>query len=436
VAGRGRRFTGADSSWWHMEERTNQMAITAVLVVDRPLEDDRLRQLLERRLLAHDRFHERVTEAPGGLGRPHWVEAGSVPLEDHVRTERLAGAGRAELQALVGREMSTPLDPARPLWRVVHVTGFAGGSAVIVRVHHCIADGLALVRLLLELDDDPASSVGSCWGHPAVGYGRRRGAWGVGRALGLGIRAAGSLGHLAGMRSDPRSTLRGPLGGVKRAAWSGPLDLGRFRAAARDLGGTLNDAIVSTVAGGIGLLLAERGERLPRELHAVVPVNLRREDELAALGNRFGLVFAPLPIWIPDPIERLEAVRRAMDRLKRSPEAAVVFGLLELFGRTPRRALDAAVAFLGSKASLVLTNVPGPRQRIRFCGAELVELIAWVPQSGRLGLGVSALTYGDQLRFGIAADARLLPEPGRLVQACEAAAAGLLDRVQAAAGRA
>jgi diacylglycerol O-acyltransferase / wax synthase len=434
----GRLFTGADSSWWHMEEPTNQMAITAVMVLDRPLDQDRLQALLARRLLVHDRFRQRVVEPASGVGRPRWVEMEGFRLEDHLAKARLPEPGaKTELQALVGREMSRPLDPERPLWRIVHVSGYQGGSALVARLHHCIADGLALIHLLLNLDDEDASRTGSYFGPPAVIPATAGGGRGlVGGALGMSARMAGSLGRLAGMRPDPRNALRGRLGGEKRAAWSVPLDLGEMRRTAKGLGATLNDLIVSTVAGGIGLFLKEHGESVGRQLRAVIPVNLRREHEQTSLGNRFGLVFAPLPVWVPDPVERIREVRRTMEQLKRSPQAGVVFGLLEFFGRTPRKALDVAVSFLGTKASLVLTNVPGPRQRIGFCGAEMVELIAWVPQSGRLGLGVSALTYADELRLGIAADAGLLPDPVRLVDSCERAAAQLLHSAPVAGGRA
>jgi diacylglycerol O-acyltransferase / wax synthase len=440
----GRLFSGADSSWWHMEEPTNQMAITAVLVLDAPLDEDRLRDLLTRRLLVHDRFHQRVVDPPSGLGRPRWVETDGFRLDDHLCMERLPEPrGKIELQALVGREMSTPLDPRRPLWRMIHVADYGEGSALVARVHHCIADGLALIHLLLNLDDEGSDRAGSYFGPPAVmpaarsgwnGRGLAGGA--LGRAVGVSARVAGSLGQLAGMRPDPRNPLRGPLGGEKRAAWSMPLELPQLRQAAAGVGATLNDIIVSIVAGGIGAFLNEGGTSACRQLRAVMPVNLRGGHERSTLGNRFGLVFAPLPVWIPDPVERIREVRRTMERLKRSPQAGVVFGLLEFFGRTPRTALDAAVTFLGTKASLVLTNVPGPRQRIRFCGSEVVELIAWVPQSGRLGLGVSALTYAEDLRLGVAVDAGLLPDPGRLVVACEHAVAQLMDTLPVTCGRA
>ena len=204
----GRRFSGADSSWWHMEEPTNQMAITAVMAFDGPLDVDHLREILAVRLLAHDRFHQRVLEPPNGFGLPRWVEDPDFALDRHLTRVTLPeGSGQPELQELVGREMSRPLDYDRPLWRMLYVDGYDGGSALVVRVHHCIADGLALVRVLLTLDDeednDDASYARFVRDAPGnlLAYG-----------LGMGARVVGSAGRLVGMRPDPRSSIRGDLG--------------------------------------------------------------------------------------------------------------------------------------------------------------------------------------------------------------------------------
>ncbi len=417
----GRRLSGADSSWWHMERPDNQMAVTAVMTFDGPLDLDRLRYILGHRLADYDRFHQRIREPVGGIGRPRWIDD-DLDLDRHLsRVSLPAPADQAALQALVGSEMSRPLDYGRPLWRMVYVDNYETGSALVARLHHCIADGLALVRVLLSLDDQEGNEEDTYarYRPPARGL--------LGHGLALGARAAGSLGRVVGMRPDPRSTLRGDLAAEKRAAWSRPLRLDDLRAAAGCVGGTLNDVVLSTIAGALGRFLVHNGDRLTRQIRAVVPVSLRRVDEPDALGNRFGLVFAPLPVAIPDPVERLAAVRASMDRIKRSPEAGVLYGMLELFGRTPQKVLDLAVWFLGSKASLVLTNVPGPRAPVWFCGRRMLALIAWVPQSGRLGLGVSVLSYGSEIRLGVASDAGLVPRPQALVDAYEEAARELME---------
>lgn len=425
----GRTLSGADSAWWHMEEVTNQMAITAVLCFDGPLDPGRFRDLLRDRLLRHDRFRQRVVEPHLGLGRPRWIDDEGLDIERHLATVSLPPpADQTALETLVGQEMSAPLDSDRPLWRMVYVDNYGGGSAIIARLHHCIADGLALVRLLLTLDDEE--------GNETEFYGRGRvdrlldhGHGAVAGGIRLGARTVGAVGRIVGMRPDPVTPLRGRLGTRKCAAWSRPWCLGELRDVAHRAGATLNDVVIAGIAGSLAGFIASNGDRIVRRIRAVVPVNLRRFDDMESLGNRFGLVFAPLPIDIGDPLARLERVSGAMGRLKRSPEAGVVFGLLEVFGRTPRRALDLAVAFLGSKATLVLTNVPGPRERIRFCGREVTDLIAWVPQSGRLGLGISVLSYGDELRLGLAADAGLVADPAVLVRGYEAATAQLFESV-------
>jgi diacylglycerol O-acyltransferase / wax synthase len=420
----GTRFSGADSSWWHMERPTNQMAVTAVLIFDGPLDQDGLRALVRSRLLRHDRFRQRVEESTLGFGRPRWVPDPDFSLDAHVLTISLPeGAGQKELQALVGREMSRSLDSDRPLWRMVYVPDFQGGSVLIARLHHCIADGLALVRVLLSLGDDGGEPDSYARFLPSAAGSL------LAQGVGMGARAVGSLGRVVGMRPDPTSLLRGPLVSEKRAAWSRPFRLGDLRSAARSGGATLNDVLLCTVAGGLGRFLDGQGERLTRHLRAVVPVNLRRREDMEAMGNRFGLVFAALPVSVIDPMERLATVHQAMSRLKTSPEAAVVYGLLELFGRTPQKALDFAVWVLGSKASLVLTNVPGPRRRIRFCGREMVSLIAWVPQSGRLGLGISVLSYADEVRLGVATDAAVVKRPESLVEEFERSTGELLESV-------
>jgi WS/DGAT/MGAT family acyltransferase len=171
------------------------------------------------------------------------------------------------------------------------------------------------------------------------------------------------------------------------------------------------------VAGALGRYLRDRGACADGvTLRAVVPVNLRLPDDVA-LGNRFGMIFLPLPVGHADAIERLRAVKHAMDRVKRSPEAVVVFGLLRAFGTTTTRLVKLAVNVLGRKATAVMTNVPGPRAPVRFCGHQVSTMMFWVPQSGRLGLGVSILSYDGQVRLGIATDAGLVRDPQAMIVA-------------------
>jgi WS/DGAT/MGAT family acyltransferase len=190
--------------------------------------------------------------------------------------------------------------------------------------------------------------------------------------------------------------------------------------------------LLSAVAGALRRYLAARGDHVDGiELRAVVPVNLRAAHDTTSLGNKFGLVFLALPVGEADPLARVLATKRNMDAIKRSPEAVVIFGLLRVFGKTTASMLVTAVKLLARRASAVMTNVPGPRARIRFAGATIDGVMFWVPQSGRLGLGVSVLSYAGEVRVGVAADERRVPDPAAIVAHFHTA----LDDLLAAAPR-
>ena len=138
---------------------------------------------------------------------------------------------------------------------------------------------------------------------------------------------------------------------------------------------------------------------------------------LGGAGTIFGLVFLTLPIGIADPARRLRAIKKEMDGLKQSPEALVAFGVLSLMGLAPVEVEQAGLRFFGSKATAVLTNVPGPRQPLYLAGRKIGKVMFWVPQSGHLGIGISIISYEGGVMLGIATDARLVPDPERIVEA-------------------
>ncbi len=439
----GRLLAPADTSWWHMEQRDNQMAITAVMVFDGRLDFEHVHYIIATRLLKYERFMQKIAEPNLAFAQPMWVRDPDFSINNHLkRTSLPPPAGRRELEELVGRIMSTPLDYERPLWQYTYVDNFEGGSAIIMRCHHCIADGVALVDLLLHLDDGPGSDLPPVDAY-RVGTARGMAAGGDGSLFTLPFRAVsttlrvgssvlGVAGKLLTMGNDTATPLRGELSAEKRAAWSSPAPLAAIKEAARHWQGTINDVITCAVAGSLHEYLKDRIPMRPDlTLRAVVPVNLREPSDLGTLGNRFGLVWLPLPVGLADPLERLRAVKRTMDEIKRSPEAHLVYGLLGFFGRTTRTAVHLAVQFLGRGATLVFTNVPGPREHVRFCGRRLTELMAWVPQSGRLGVGVSVISYAGELRLGVASDAALVQDPTQLVQAYDRSLGTILDHAGA-----
>jgi diacylglycerol O-acyltransferase len=410
------RLGAADCAWWRMEAPENQMTITAVLTFGDRIEFPRLQELVRTRLLPLPPFRYRLREPPLWIGFPRWVPDAEFDLWNHLHLVHLPQpADDAALQAFVSEQMSQPLDAARPLWHFHYVENYAGGSALVARLHHCIADGIALIHLLLTLDDLPGNET------PAALWALHGMQKLPARALRLRTvgAAARAFARLVLLPPDPRRPLRGPLGVRKQAAWSPPFSLNELKTASRRLECTLNDLLTAAAAGALHGYLAAGGRRI-RRVRAVVPVNLRRPHELGTLGNRFGLVFLALPVGPMHGTERLARVRREMDRLKASCEAGVTFGLLRLFGPVGRRVVRMAVRFLGWKATAVFTDVPGPRDRVWFCGVPLTGVMAWVPQSGRLSVGISVLSYAGQVQVGIAADAGLVPDPAALVDAYQA----------------
>lgn len=403
VARRDEPMSAVDAAWLRMDHPTTLMTITALLVLDGAVDLDRLRLLLQERLLAFPRFRQRVVEPRWALGAPRWQRDPDFDLDAHVHPVALVAPwGTAALQGLVGELMSTPFDPERPLWQLHVVEGLEGRTAIIARVHHAVADGIALVRVLRSLAE------------PAEGARPAR-PFGAAPTAAPSVSGLVDLGRLAVMGRDPVTSLKQPLGVVKRAAWSEALPLARLRAAAHARNATVNDVLMAAIAGALRRLLEARAE-VPADLtvRAVVPVDLRGGADLE-LGNRFGLVFVELPVGVADRAQRFSRVQRATNAVKRSPEAVATYELLEVVGHAGAAVEEAMVDLFGTKASLVVTNVPGPKERLTLAGKTIESIMVWVPQSGRLGLGVSLLSYAGEVRIGVGADAGVVPDPGAFV---------------------
>jgi diacylglycerol O-acyltransferase len=232
----------------------------------------------------------------------------------------------------------------------------------------------------------------------------------------MGAAAAGTLAQMSLLSPDPKTPLKGPLGTSKRAAWSEPIPLPEVKAAGARHGATINDVLVSAAAGALRRYLLERGEDVSDlEIRVAVPVNMRPLEEALKLGNQFGLVLLALPLGIADAHGRLAEVKRRMDDLKASVQPGVALGMLSVLGYAPSAVQPLALQFFGSKASAVLTNVPGPREQLYLAGKSLKQAMFWVPQSARLGLGISILSYNGEVMVGVASDTGLVPDPERIV---------------------
>ncbi len=425
------RMSGVDRAWLLMDQPANPMTIVGLIVLGEPIGREPLRELIERRFLAFARFRTRpAADTLGGS----WLETPTFDLDDHLLSAALPEpGGQRELEALAGELASSPFAPGRPLWSFHLIERYRGGSALIVRIHHCYADGIALVKVLLSLADHDISGAVSVpapqTAHDVLRSGAElieagvhyalRPAQAVGlaqQALGIGVE----LMRLATLSDDPPTRLRRDLSGVRRLAWAQALSLEEVHTIGRCLGCTVNDVLIATLAGALGRYLEAEGEPVEGlTIRAAVPVNLKQGapggPPDTSLGNRFGLVLVELPIGVRHPLERLYTVRAAIKALKGSPQALATFGLLSLLGNLPSAVEEYALDLLSAKVSLVASNLPGPAAALTLAGRSITEVLFWVPQSGSVGAGVSMFTYRGRVQYGVMADRELIPEPQRLV---------------------
>jgi diacylglycerol O-acyltransferase len=440
------RMATADVAWLHMDRPDNLMVVNCVFWFDAALDAGAVTQALADRLVpAFPHFGQRVSEpaVTVGLVGPRWEDIPGFRAADHVVSARLpAPGGDEELHAYVSEQASVPLDRNRPLWQVHVIAGYGSGSAVLLRTHHALADGTALVQALLTLVDAPeaddlhagqrplvpAKERPASPGEALLAQGGRLarnllGGWASalnpGRALQNTLALPSNwamLNRLGFSQSDEPTSLRRPLSGQKLFTWARSVPLEDVRAASKRSGATVNDLALTAIAGALRRHLEEQGQDVSR-LTAVVPVNLRAAD--APLdpeqGNEFGLAFVRLPVGEADRAARLTAVRAAMDRVKATSEAVVVYGALSLMGQSPAQLEQAWIALFTGRASAVVTNIAGPREPVSLAGVPLAGFVAWVPCTGPIGIGFSVCSYAGKLVLGVNVDRALVSDSEHLL---------------------
>lgn len=443
------RISGIDTAWLRMERPTNLMMITGVMILSERLCYERLREVIETRFLRrYPRFAQRAVQKAAGA---FWEKDPHFDIGRHVLRTALPGrADKSELERLASDLMSTPLDFSKPMWQFHLIEDYQGGSAVILRIHHCYADGIALIHVLLSLTDTAPDALPARVAEPDGEHADDAGLFRrffepvdkvVHTTLKLGwelveegadivrhpthaldyarngARLATEIARIALMSDDSKTRFKGDLGVSKRVAWAEPLDLGEVKTIAKALGGSVNDVLLAAVAGALRGYLVERGDPIPEDLQlrAIIPVNLRSREKAARLGNFFGLVFLSLPVGIANPLERVYEIRRRMNELKESFQPILALGLLGAVGMGPNVLQQSVLDMLSRKASAVMTNVPGPSQALYLGGARLSEMMFWVPQSGQIGMGVSILSYNNRVHFGLVVDQKLVADPEAVI---------------------
>jgi diacylglycerol O-acyltransferase len=518
-----RRLGVQDALWLEMDRPTNLMVVDTVVWTETPVDWRRMRRVARQRLW--DRYPAfRSVAVRGDDGAWYWEDRGDADFDDHVAELTLPEPGDdAALQDFVGSQRTVPLDRDRPLWQMFLVDNYQGGSAVVTRSHHAIADGIRMVQLamslfdatarggtppsprvrlhaeregepseavdpltagatavakeLVELTGDVAERIGEAMIDPigtatarlselgdaaraAAATSRGLATTAVTNPLGAAHTAAAmtadALDSAAGwLRSAmwPRLPGQGPLvdafsavpgdvdfarklllgtrndtaiwtgavGHDKAVAWSSPLPLADIKAVAKQHDVTVNDVLVTSAALTLHAYL-QRHDSRAASANFMIPVNLKPLDESlpAELGNSFALVQLELPTNESDPLAVLDVVRRRMGRIKAGHEAALAFVTQEVISGLNKRLYRASVDLLASRATGVLTNVPGPPKAVYLAGEKVAGMVGWAPLSGNIPMSFTIYSYDGKVFVGIACDRELVPDHEQIVDGFEA----------------
>ncbi|MBE2223432.1 MAG: wax ester/triacylglycerol synthase family O-acyltransferase [Anaerolineae bacterium] len=452
-------LSSLDAAILGIEDKTNLMMVSGVLTFAQPLDVEKLKVVLQERWLKHRRLRQRVVQSSLPMAWPYWEDDPNFNLNAHVHRVALPEPGdQAMLQALASDLVSTALDYSKPLWQIHVIENYDGGGALLYRIHHVIGDGIALAALLMSMTDTSASSVqatsASSVQEPspssvqaissdpndlpqiakqaliAAKLSRHLAKKFVVAGLDIlsdpdktsdyvnkGLAYTQSSLQLALKVLEPETVFSNKLGVSKQVAASRPFSITEINQMRSQLGGTLNDIMITVIIGGLRrYMVAHEKPVNAARFRAAIPVNLRKNNNVTSLSNKFGLVFLSVPLAMADPRERLAEVRARMELLKQSADAQTVYNLVSAFGYIPSGLQNAVAKQVGVLASAVITNVAGPSEARYFAGQKIENGMFWAPQPARVGLGITIFSFADKVYVGVNADPKVMPDPDMFVE--------------------
>jgi diacylglycerol O-acyltransferase / wax synthase len=463
----GDRLTAVDASFLAQESASSHMHVGAVTIFEGPApayED--LAAHIRSRLHLVPRYRQRLAFPPAETGRPVWVDDPTFHLDYHLRHTALPAPGsEAQLRAMAARIVSQQLDRSKPLWETWLIEGLEDGRfALISKTHHALVDGIAGVDLATVIFDltpepPPVDHPDAAWEpepEPTPLQLAARGIRGIVRTpFSLGARAAGAaarpgqalelareaaegVGEIvwAGMNPAPETPLNVEIGPHRRFVGVRN-QLEDFKTIKNAFGGTVNDVVLTVVSGSLREWLQSRGVRTEGlELRALVPVSIRASHEQGQLGNRIAVMRGPLPVYVEDPVARLQAVRQAMGELKESKQAvgAEVLAGVQNFAPPTILAQASRLNFSTRLFNLIVTNVPGPQFPLYVRGRELDDVfpVAFLPENHALAIAI--MSYNGKINFGLLGDYDALPDIGAIADGIEASLAELVSLAGRAVG--
>jgi WS/DGAT/MGAT family acyltransferase len=444
------RLSSLDASFLYLERPSMHMHVAGISMLDPrpdgPLSYDDVQRVVEARLHLAPRLRQRVLRVPGDFARPLWVDDDHFDLDFHLRRSAIPSpGGRFQLERAVGRVLSRPLDPAKPLWELYVFEGLAHQrTAVLLKMHHALADGISGMLIASALFDlSPDTGLGSPpktpWipEHPPSRQDLVRDAVqdmvlhpleAIGQAVGAPQRTLADVAQtwagvrdVIGMGSPPAGPFDTEIGPARRFAIA-ETPFERLREVKNVLGGTINDVVLSAVAGGLHELLDARGEPTKgRTLRVMVPVSVRSKAEEGDVGNRVAPAFVDVPVGAMSPRTRLRRVRSFTDQLKESSMAVSADSIIGLGAYSPP-ALHAMAARLVSRGrwfNLVVSNVPAPQTPLYLAGAPLVASYPAMPLGEKCGLSIACTSLAGTMAFGLTGDWDSTPDIDILARGIE-----------------
>jgi diacylglycerol O-acyltransferase / wax synthase len=426
------RLTGLDSSFLHLERDGTHMHVASTTIFEGPAPPYvQFRDHIESRLHLVPRFRQKLRFVPLGQGRPVWVDDPHLNLGYHVRHTSLPEPGtEQQLRVLAARIFSQQLDRTKPLWELWLVEGLDGDRfAIVGKSHHALVDGVSgvdITTVLFDLEPEPENPpvrppkwsprpeptdlqlIGDAWRERATSpreivRGFRAVMRGPRQIL-HGIRDTGKIVG-AGMAA-PSTPFNVEIGPHRRLSFV-RTDLGVLKRVKDEHGGTVNDVVLSVVAGALGNYLRARAhDTKGLELRAMVPVSVRAEEEHGALGNRISAMMAPLPVWSEDPVERLRLVTETMGDLKGSGQAVGAEILTRITDFAPPTIASQAARLQPAQRffNLVVTNVPGPQFPLYLLGRKMEAIFPMVPLARNQALCIGIMSYNGNVNFGLIGD--------------------------------
>jgi WS/DGAT/MGAT family acyltransferase len=459
-------LSGLDAAFLYAETSTMPMNVVGTIILDAanaaaPCSYERIQRHVEDRLPRMEPLRRRLARVAFDFEHPVWIEDAEVRVEQHVRRVQAPAPGSDRVLAeLVGRIAARPLDRSRPLWQLSVIEGLERGRmALVMKLHHALADGMACVELLLRLLD-PSPKPGpsdhtnerrppepSPSGIEVLGDALSRFARRPARIVGLlsdlrrSTAALARLGTSSAARpalpfGSPRTRFNGAIS-PRRAVAFGKVRLADIEFVKSTFGATVNDVVLAASSHSLRNYLEAHGDLPGRPLVAMVPVSVRAAEEKGSFDNRVSAFFVRLPVQLGDPVDQLLAIRdesRAAKQIHAALGGTLLGSLAEiaspaLFSKAMRVYSELELAkHHRPLQNVVISNLPGPTDPVYAAGARVEAAYPHGPVLEGAGMNITVMRYQDSLDLGVIACRQSVPDVGEIALGFCTAVGDLVER--------